>query len=179
MSPEQAKGSLKIDNRTDIFSLGCVLYEMFTGRQTFHGDSVPEVLASVLARDADLSRLPANLNPRLYELIRRCLEKDLKKRWHAVGDVRVELEAIASDARGIEVSSSTATRVSRKKVAALVLAGIALVPTNAAGNDATDHGRGAAADSATDDPGTVRDATEPRPSAADDDAEALPPALTC
>jgi len=126
MSPEQAKGSLKIDSRTDIFSLGCVLYEMFTGRQTFHGDSVPEVLASVLARDADLTRLPANLNPRLYELIRRCLEKDPRKRWHAVGDVRVELDAIASDVRGIEVVPQSATRLARRKVAGLLLAGIAV-----------------------------------------------------
>jgi serine/threonine protein kinase len=72
MSPEQAKG-IQADHRSDVFSFGCVLYEMLTGAQAFQGDSVPDVLASVLAREPDLASLPANLNPRLTELLRRCL----------------------------------------------------------------------------------------------------------
>ena len=69
---------------------------MLTGRQPFPGDTAPEVLASVLVREADVSRLPQDLNPRLTELLRRCLEKHPKRRWQAIGDVRVELEAIAA-----------------------------------------------------------------------------------
>jgi serine/threonine-protein kinase len=95
MSPEQAKG-FPADHRSDIFSFGSVLYEMLTGRQPFHGDTAPEVLASVLVREADISRLPRNLNPRIVELVRRCLEKQPKRRWQAIGDVRAELEAIAA-----------------------------------------------------------------------------------
>ena len=94
MSPEQAKG-LPADHRSDIFAFGVVLYEMLTGRQPFHGETAPDVLASVLVREADITRLPADVNPRLTELVRRCLEKQPKRRWQAIGDVRAELEAVA------------------------------------------------------------------------------------
>jgi serine/threonine protein kinase len=67
MSPEQAKGATA-DQRSDIFSFGCVLYEMLSGRRSFQGDSVSEVIASVLAREPDLTTLPANLNPKLTDL---------------------------------------------------------------------------------------------------------------
>jgi len=95
MSPEQAKG-FPADHRSDVFSFGVVVYEMLTGRQPFQGDTAAEVLASVLVRDPELSRLPAGLNPRLGDLIRRCLEKSAKRRWQAIGDVRAEIEAIAA-----------------------------------------------------------------------------------
>ena len=95
-SPEQAKG-LSADARSDIFSFGCVLYEMLTGRPAFDGETVSDVLASVLARDPQFARLPADLNPRIPELLRHCLDKNPKRRWQAAGDLRMELEAIASD----------------------------------------------------------------------------------
>jgi len=93
MSPEQAKG-FAADHRSDIFSLGCILYELLTGRRAFEGDTASEVLASVLKTEPDLTHLPARLNPRIVDLLRRCLEKNPKKRWHSVADVRVELDAI-------------------------------------------------------------------------------------
>jgi eukaryotic-like serine/threonine-protein kinase len=102
MSPEQAKG-FATDQRSDIFSFGAVLYEMLTGRQAFQGDNVSEVLASVLAREPDLGLMPPNLNPRLQELLRRALEKNPKRRWHAAGDMRVEMEAVLADPRGVVV----------------------------------------------------------------------------
>jgi eukaryotic-like serine/threonine-protein kinase len=95
MSPEQAKGA-ETDRRADIFSFGVVLYEMLTGRQPFHGETAAEIMASVLIRDADVSALPADLNPRIQALIKRCLEKHPRKRWQAIGDVRAELESIAA-----------------------------------------------------------------------------------
>jgi serine/threonine-protein kinase len=95
MSPEQARG-LAADHRSDIFSFGVVLFEMLTGRQAFHGETTPDILASVLVREADLSALPAGLTPRLPELLRRCLDKNPKRRWQAIGDVGVELETIAT-----------------------------------------------------------------------------------
>ncbi len=100
MSPEQAKG-FQADQRSDVFAFGSVLYEMLTGRQAFQGDTVSEVLASVLVREPDLAALPANLNPRLVELVKRCLEKNPKRRWQAIGDVRAELETIAAAPRAV------------------------------------------------------------------------------
>src|SRR5262245_2464426 len=106
MSPEQAKG-FAADHRSDIFSFGSVLYEMLTGRRPFQGDTAPEVLASVLVREPDISRLPPDLDPRIGDLLRRCLEKHPKRRWQAIGDVRAELEAIARSPRTQPTSVQT------------------------------------------------------------------------
>jgi len=93
MSPEQAKG-FNADQRSDIFSFGCVLYEMLTGKRTFEGDTVSEILASVLKIEPDWNLLPDGLNSKLRGLLQRCLEKNPRRRWYAIGDVRNELESI-------------------------------------------------------------------------------------
>ena len=98
MSPEQAKGR-PVDRRADIWAFGAVLYEMLTGRRAFAGDDVSEVLASVLAREPDWTRLPAALSPALGTCIRRCLDKNPGRRWHCASDLRIELEAIAAAPR--------------------------------------------------------------------------------
>jgi eukaryotic-like serine/threonine-protein kinase len=96
MSPEQANG-LSVNARSDVFSFGSVLYEMLTRRQPFQGRTISEIIASVLVREPDWTLMPPNLNPRIHELIRRCLEKDAKNRWQAIGDVRVDLERLLAD----------------------------------------------------------------------------------
>src|SRR5262249_44462611 len=74
-------------------------YEMLTGGHAFRGDTAAEVLASVLVREPDFTLLPQNLNPRVQELLQRCLQKNPKRRWQAVGNLRLELEIIASSPR--------------------------------------------------------------------------------
>ncbi|HLH32553.1 MAG TPA: protein kinase, partial [Terriglobia bacterium] len=126
MSPEQARGR-EADQRSDIFSLGCILYEMILGQQPFKGDDVSDVLASVMKLDPDWSSFPTDVNPRLLELIRRCLAKDRKKRWYAVGDLRQELEAIAAHPhdRPVETDRSTARQPAGKL--AFLIAAVAVV----------------------------------------------------
>jgi serine/threonine protein kinase len=110
MSPEQAKG-FEVDARSDMFSFGSVLYEMLCGRPAFQGDTIAEILASVLVREADFSLLPSNLNPRIQELLQRCLQKNPKRRWQAAGDLGAELEIIAKAPRAVTPSvAATAPR---------------------------------------------------------------------
>jgi serine/threonine protein kinase/tetratricopeptide (TPR) repeat protein len=90
MSPEQARG-LAVDRRTDIWAFGCVLYEMLTGSSAFPGETAADVLAGILQRDPDWTRLPANMPPAVEHGLRRCFEKDLKRRWRDIRDVRVEI----------------------------------------------------------------------------------------
>src|SRR5215831_2004690 len=113
MSPEQARG-LAADQRSDVFSFGCLLYEMLTGKQAFHGDTVSDILASVLAREPNFALLPANLNPKISELLRRSLEKSPKRRWYAVGDLRFEIEA-ARTAPTMNASANPAAATTHKR----------------------------------------------------------------
>ena len=92
MSPEQARGKT-VDKRTDIFSFGAVLYEMLSGRQLFKGEDAADTMASVIRSDPDFRSLPAEIPPRVREILGRCLEKDPKKRRRDIGDIRTELEA--------------------------------------------------------------------------------------
>ena len=91
MSPEQAEGA-EVDQRSDIWSFGVVVYEMLTGARLFGGDSVQRVLAKVLERDVDSSALPPATPASIRRLLRRCLERDRRRRLHHIADARVEIE---------------------------------------------------------------------------------------
>jgi serine/threonine-protein kinase len=121
MSPEQAKG-FPADHRSDVFSFGVVLYEMLAGRQPFQGETAPDVLASVLVRDPELSKLPPDLNPRLVEILRRCLEKSPKRRWQAMGDLRSEIEAVAAAPRLLPAAGRVEQRPLWRRTIPVVLA---------------------------------------------------------
>ncbi len=91
MSPEQARGR-PLDKRSDIFSFGCVLYECLTGRQAFRGETVSDTLASILKSEPDWEALPAGAPGRVRALLRRCLQKEPKRRLHDLADARLEIE---------------------------------------------------------------------------------------
>ncbi len=91
MSPEQAKGQ-SVDQRTDIWSFGCVFYEMLTGRAAFDGASTVEILASIAYAEPDWSALPPALPLGIADLVRRCLRKDTSRRLHSIADARIQIE---------------------------------------------------------------------------------------
>ncbi len=95
MSPEQAKG-LAVDRRTDIWAFGCVLYEMMTGKRAFEGETLSDVLASVIKEEPDWTAIPETTPQTIQRLIRRCLTKDLKHRLQAIGEARITIEATMS-----------------------------------------------------------------------------------
>ena len=87
MSPEQARGK-PIDKRTDIWAFGCCLYEALTDRKAFDGETVSDIIGSVLRDEPDTSMLPEEVT----SLIERCLQKDPRERVRDIGDVRWELK---------------------------------------------------------------------------------------
>ena len=91
MSPEQARGT-PVDRRTDIWSFGCLLFELLTGRQPFAGPTPSDSLAAVLEREPDLSLLPVATPSAVRTLVRHCLQKDPKHRLHDIADARLVLE---------------------------------------------------------------------------------------
>jgi Tol biopolymer transport system component len=91
MSPEQVCG-LPLDKRTDIWAFGCVVFEMLAGHPAFAGESVSDTFTSILNRDPQWSTLHPAVPPSVRRLLRRCLEKDLKRRLHDIADARLETD---------------------------------------------------------------------------------------
>jgi eukaryotic-like serine/threonine-protein kinase len=112
MSPEQAKGRA-VDKRADIFAFGCVLYEMLTGRQTFEGDDVPELLGAALKIDPDWSRLPNETPRAIHRLLRRALKKDPRQRLGDIRDARIEIEEAESEEPVASAPASAVIATSR------------------------------------------------------------------
>jgi serine/threonine protein kinase len=123
MAPEQARGK-NVDKRADIWAFGVVLYEMLTGRQTFPGDDVSEVLASVLKSDPDWTVVPAGIPPSVQRLLHRCLEKDPRKRLSAIGDARFDLD---EDALAAGPAPVEARRPSRRRWVPWAIAAVASI----------------------------------------------------
>jgi serine/threonine protein kinase len=106
MSPEQARGRL-VDQRTDIWAFGCLLFEMLTGQPAFAGEDVMAILARVIDRDTDFGSMPTSISPALRHTIKLCLQKDPSKRLGAIGDVRLGLEgAFEGEALAVRTRAS-------------------------------------------------------------------------
>ncbi len=96
MSPEQAAGKA-VDRRADIWSFGVVLWEMLTGRRLFEGESVSHTIADVLRSGIDFAKLPADTPANIRNLLRRCLDRDVKTRLRDIGEARVAIQTRAAD----------------------------------------------------------------------------------
>jgi eukaryotic-like serine/threonine-protein kinase len=115
MPPEQARGKT-VDKRADIWSFGCVVYELLTGTRAFGGDETTDTLAFVITKEPDWSALPADVPAPIRRVLRRCLEKDRNRRFADIGDVRLDIEDAlnaAPDATGAVIAVPTAGRSRR------------------------------------------------------------------
>jgi serine/threonine-protein kinase len=114
MSPEQARGQA-IDKRTDIWAFGCVLYEMVTGRVAFAGSTVSDTIAAILEREPAWKALPDATPPSVARMLRRCLEKDPKRRLRDAGDIRIDLEDALAGPAHVERGPEKPAVVTRRE----------------------------------------------------------------
>jgi Tol biopolymer transport system component len=105
MSPEQVRGK-PADPRSDLFSLGAILYEMLSGKRAFHGESAAETMSAIVKEEPpELTETNRNVPPALERIVRHCLEKNPAERFHSAHDVAFDLEMLSS------VSSTAAAPV--------------------------------------------------------------------
>jgi eukaryotic-like serine/threonine-protein kinase len=124
MSPEQALGRT-VDERSDIWAFGCVVYEMITGRRAFRGETSQDTLAAVLLREPDWRALPAGVPPGVVRLLHRCLEKDVDRRLPSIADARIEVDDARVPNR-IAIRAPRGRRVAWALAAAIVAVAAAL-----------------------------------------------------
>ncbi|HVN77646.1 MAG TPA: protein kinase, partial [Terriglobia bacterium] len=114
MSPEQAEGK-KLDARSDIFSFGSLLYEMFTGRKAFQGESNIETLSAILREEPDpVGQIVQGLPPEMERIINRCLRKDRERRWQSVADVKVALQELKEESESGRMATAETPQHKRR-----------------------------------------------------------------
>ena len=125
MSPEQARGKT-VDKRADIWAFGCVLFEMLTAQRVFIGETTSDTLASVLKTDPNWRALPGAVPAGLRRLLRRCLEKDPKRRLQAIGEARVQIEDLVAGSSDDTDASAMAAASARWRALPWVLTALAV-----------------------------------------------------
>ena len=121
MSPEQARGR-SADKRSDIWAFGAVLYEMLTGTRAFGGDDMSDTLAQILRSEPDWRALPPDTPAAVQRVIRRCLEKDPRRRVHDINDARLDLDE--SDASTPTPRSPTPRLLTAERAAWMSIAAV-------------------------------------------------------
>jgi serine/threonine protein kinase len=130
MSPEQARGQ-NADRQSDVWAFGCILYEMLTGKPAFAGDTVTDILATVVRAEPDWNALPSGLPSRVLLLLKRCLQKDRTHRLRDIGDAVLEIDTkeespVSSPAR----SRNTVLPWAIAAIALLLAASVWIVSSN-------------------------------------------------
>jgi serine/threonine protein kinase/Tol biopolymer transport system component len=108
MSPEQASGG-DVDDRTDVWAFGCLLYELLTGQRAFSGESTQDTIAAVLEREPDWDALPAKTPAKVRELLRQCLQKDAGRRLQHIADARRTIEDVQRGSKRWQIVATAAT----------------------------------------------------------------------
>jgi len=126
MSPEQVRGKT-IDKRTDVWAFGCVLFEMLVGRAVFAGATVSDTIAAILEREPQWGALPAHTPAGIHRLVRRCLDKDPRRRLRDIGDARIEIDDVQNGSQLDGRAAPMPTRFRGRLAWASALAGIALI----------------------------------------------------
>ena len=118
MAPEQARGTA-VDKRADVWAFGVVLYEMLTGQRLFTGATVSDTIAAVLKGEPDWTTLPTGTPPAIRRLLRRCLEKDRKRRLTDAGAARLEIDDALTPQSAVDgaVASGTSAHAPRGRLA--------------------------------------------------------------
>lgn len=114
MSPEQARGQ-PLDQRTDIWSFGCILYEALTRRPLFFGNTPSDIIAAIL-RDQPILSCPKTVPARLRVLLESCLKPDLNQRLQDISEARIEIEKCISTAYSSAPSATTELIPARRRV---------------------------------------------------------------
>jgi serine/threonine-protein kinase len=104
MSPEQA-AARPVDKRADIWSFGAVVWEMVTGQRLFIGETLSQILAEVLRADIDFTQLPASTPRAILDLLRRCLDRDVKHRLRDIGEARIAIDGAILDPSAMTVGA--------------------------------------------------------------------------
>jgi eukaryotic-like serine/threonine-protein kinase len=126
MSPEQARGK-DVDSRTDIWAFGCVLFEMLTGRQAFTGETITDILASIVWTPPDLNLLPKNTPAPIRLLLTSVLNKNSSQRLQHIGDTRLFLDGPLA----VPATTPVATASRRPRATTLLLAALAIIVAGA------------------------------------------------
>ncbi len=124
MSPEQAAGK-SADKRSDLWAFGAVLFEMLTGRHVFKGETVSHVIAAVLKDEPDWATLPREIPVSIRRLLRRCLEKDRKRRLPDAADIRLEIDEAPEPGRVSTPRSRVPVAIAASLLAGALVAGTA------------------------------------------------------
>jgi eukaryotic-like serine/threonine-protein kinase len=124
MSPEQAKGRAA-DKRSDVWAFGCVLYEILARKPAFAGETLTDVLATIVKDEPDLGALPDDAPDAIRSLVRRCLKKNPVERLHDIADARIEIdEALAQPATRSQGRPPSSSRGSPARIIPWTITGL-------------------------------------------------------
>jgi Tol biopolymer transport system component len=132
MSPEQTRGRA-LDKRTDVWSFGCILYECLTGRQAFGEETVSDTLASIIRSEPDWNALPAQTPAKIRDLVKRCLQKDPRRRLHDIADAALEIDEALVSPKEAAPTTPAGPGSAKTRWAALAWIGLGLLVGTLAG----------------------------------------------